>query len=503
MEKNTYKRIFILIIAMIMIVIPFVSASNVITVQVKGYYNYDYANEVLKLVNQERAKVGAAPLTLDKNLMDGAMLRAAENSLLSDHVRPNGESFYTVVTKAKANAENIAAGPNAPYGVVKGWMESAGHKKNILNKDYKSIGIGCFISNGNYYWVQLFSRDSVTEKSTYSGVTDKAYTNVSITKNLITSLKLSGLKTDMELAVKGTIAVKKATIQNAADDWSANTEISPAMVSYSSSNTRVFTVDENGVLTGVGPGSAVLTASFGDTTLKYNVKVTNPLVSISLPKEETIFRGMSKKLDVTYIAAETSADTSDDKTVIWESKNTNIATVEQDGTVIAKQTGFAEIVAKVGNLTATCKVTVKIGEESLTLDKTSITAYKNQTIAPIGVTYVPGTSTDYTITWSSNNIGVATVDTNGTIHAKAVGTAKVKASVRTGKYAVCTVEVLDGIKGDVNGDGAVNATDAALVLDYFKNGDATDEILKIADIDENGALNATDAACIIDIFTNN
>ena len=124
---------------------------------VKADNNYDYAYEVLNLVNQERSKAGLQALTMDKDLLDAAMLRAAEISVLFSHERPTGQDCYTACSKM--TGENIAMGQMNPTYVMNSWMNSSGHKANILGSNFKSIGIGCAYINGIYYWVQCFGNN--------------------------------------------------------------------------------------------------------------------------------------------------------------------------------------------------------------------------------------------------------------------------------------------------------------------------------------------------------
>lgn len=119
-----------------------------------------YAAQVLKLVNEERAKVGAAPLTLNISAQSAANVRAREIQRSFSHTRPNGSGFSTALTEAgvnfRASGENIAYGQRSPEAVMKGWMNSEGHRANILNKNFTSIGIGHSQIGGTDYWTQLF-----------------------------------------------------------------------------------------------------------------------------------------------------------------------------------------------------------------------------------------------------------------------------------------------------------------------------------------------------------
>ena len=128
--------------------------------QVKGTRYYDKAYAVLNLVNQERKKRGYSELTMDKDLLENAMQRAEEIVTYFEHERPNGLNCTTAITqKYWYAAENIALGQNTAASVMNAWMNSQGHRQNILERNYsKSIGIGCYLADdGTYYWTQIFT----------------------------------------------------------------------------------------------------------------------------------------------------------------------------------------------------------------------------------------------------------------------------------------------------------------------------------------------------------
>ena len=124
----------------------------------------DYATEVLNLVNQLRAEVGVAPLSLDSTLCQAANTRAVEISQDNcfSHTRPNGTSFFTVLDdygiSYMATGENIAAGYATPADVVAGWKNSEGHYANMINASYTKLGVGFYNSGSGYgtHWTQLF-----------------------------------------------------------------------------------------------------------------------------------------------------------------------------------------------------------------------------------------------------------------------------------------------------------------------------------------------------------
>ena len=118
-----------------------------------------FENKVIELVNAERAKHGVAPLSADNALMGSADIRAKELVSLFSHSRPDG-SDYTTVLPSGLNAwgENVAMGQTSPEKVMESWMNSSGHRANILSSDFTLIGVGFYESGGEYYWVQNFGR---------------------------------------------------------------------------------------------------------------------------------------------------------------------------------------------------------------------------------------------------------------------------------------------------------------------------------------------------------
>lgn len=122
-----------------------------------------FQDKVLELVNQERAKVGVAPLSFDEKLNELANLKSKDmidNKYFShespvygspfDMMKNNGVTYYSA-------GENIAYGQTTPEKVMDSWMNSEGHKKNILSSSFNYIGIGVqYDSNGVPYWTQMF-----------------------------------------------------------------------------------------------------------------------------------------------------------------------------------------------------------------------------------------------------------------------------------------------------------------------------------------------------------
>lgn len=121
-----------------------------------------YAEQVVELVNAERAKAGLGALTLDKSIEAAALVRAREIEISFSHTRPDGRSFSTVLNdngiSFSGAGENIAWGQKSPEEVVNAWMNSPSHRANILNSRFTKIGVGYYQNqSGRNFWTQLFT----------------------------------------------------------------------------------------------------------------------------------------------------------------------------------------------------------------------------------------------------------------------------------------------------------------------------------------------------------
>ena len=123
--------------------------------RVNGIYDEDaYIEEMVELINEERAKVGVDPVELDDEMTEFAMIRAKEISKQYSHKRPDG-SVSHIVNKY---GENIVRDGQTPEDAMYWWMQSSGHRENILKEKWNKVGVGIYYENNRYYWVQLFSK---------------------------------------------------------------------------------------------------------------------------------------------------------------------------------------------------------------------------------------------------------------------------------------------------------------------------------------------------------
>ena len=119
-----------------------------------------YEQEVIRLVNVERAKAGLKALTEDWELSRVARYKSQDMHDLRyfSHTSPTYGSPFDMMKafgiRYRTAGENIAMGYRTPAAVVQGWMNSPGHRANILNASYTKIGVG-YVASGNY-WTQHF-----------------------------------------------------------------------------------------------------------------------------------------------------------------------------------------------------------------------------------------------------------------------------------------------------------------------------------------------------------
>ena len=122
-----------------------------------------YQQQVLDLVNAERTKRGISALTLDSNLSSVATKKSQDmvNKNYFDHTSPTYGSPFDMMKQFgisyRTAGENIAKGQKTPQEVVTAWMNSEGHRKNILNPNFTNLGVGIAKdSKGTTYWTQMF-----------------------------------------------------------------------------------------------------------------------------------------------------------------------------------------------------------------------------------------------------------------------------------------------------------------------------------------------------------
>ena len=126
-----------------------------------GIQSSSAASEVVRLTNSARSQNGYAALVEDGALSEAAAVRAREIARSFSHTRPSGASFGSALSESGVSylraGENIASGQKSASEVVNAWMNSPGHRANILNSSYSRIGSASVNIDGTLYWVQIFA----------------------------------------------------------------------------------------------------------------------------------------------------------------------------------------------------------------------------------------------------------------------------------------------------------------------------------------------------------
>lgn len=228
-----------------------------VDINIKGTENYEYANEVFNQLNQSRAEKGLPALSLDRDLMETAMQRAAELSMYYSHTRPNGSSCTSASSRGTRKSENIAVGYATPQAVMAAWISSSGHYANIMDTQVTSVGVGCFVDrSGICHWVQFFD-NAAPIRAEISG-SKEVVRMVSIQKKM---LSLQG-GADKEFSCKDKGTTINFSISHVNEEFaSSNPEIMMSNFDFTSSNLSTAEVSAEGVITVKEPGTAEITAS--------------------------------------------------------------------------------------------------------------------------------------------------------------------------------------------------------------------------------------------------
>lgn len=259
-----------------------------------------------------------------------------------------------------------------------------------------------------------------------------------------TSITLSSKSKKLYVKEKATIKIKKVSPAKASKS-----------VKYTSSNTKVATVDKKGRVTAKAPGKATITVTSKVknskkkfATAKYKVTVLQQVKGIQTASSLTMAKGKSVTLKTTVTPANAN-----NKGLTFKSSNTKVATVNKKGKITAKKPGKATITvtSKDKKKSVKVKVTVKKSIKKVT----SVAVTNAPQTMEIGSTYAlktkvePKKATAKKVYWTSSNVKVATVDKNGKVKAVGIGTAKITASSTdsSGKYKTVTIKVIKSPAG--------------------------------------------------------
>lgn len=219
-------------------------------------------------------------------------------------------------------------------------------------------------------------------------------------------------------------------------------------VTYTSSNKAVATVDENGLLTAVAPGTCTIVCASAENQNKYDtctVTVRKKVEKVDVSSAvEYMNVGGTKTLVFTVLP-----DDATNKALAWSSTNPSVATVNSLGVVTAKKSGSCRIIAKAedgSGKSDICTIVVKQYVASMSLSADTLTLTPNSS-EKLTAQILPDNASSKCVAWSSSNKAVATVNSNGVITAVKEGSCIItaKATDGSGKKAVCKVTVTNPV----------------------------------------------------------
>ncbi len=385
----------------------------------------------------------------------------------------------------------------APYTVV----DNSLLKWNSSNPSVASV-------DGNGVITALNPGTATITASNTNGQSAQCVVSVNNTEIAINSVVLNKTNTTIRINSAETL---RATINPI-------TTTQDRTITWHSDNPEVALVSSTGLVSALQPGKATITATTSNGLSKTcEVNVISEIVSVTLNKTALVLEeGVSQSLRATI----NPSNTTDSKVVTWRTSNARVATVDQNGEISAVSEGYATITAVSANgKRAECKITVvrpvelnPITSVSLNKDKLALVAGREETLIP--VINPTNTTDDKTLTWTSSNKEVATVDENGKVKALTSGTTTITVTTTNNKSATCVVSVNVPIEGvSLNKDKLTLEATMSETLIATINPDNTsdDKTLRwhssnpeVATVDENGKVKAlTSGTTIISVTTSN
>lgn len=272
-------------------------------------------------------------------------------------------------------------------------------------------------------------------------------------------------------------------------------------ITWTSSNPSVATVSATGEITGVAAGTTTVTATTknGQTatcavTIESAPDIVATSVTISTPQKTNLIVGETLTLSAVVLP-----ETTTDKTVVWSSSNSSVATVDNTGKVTAIGSGEVTITAKCGDASGTITLKVESIITSLSLSSTELTLEKGRKETLL-VSYSPSDPDKLSLNWSSSDVSIATVNGSGEVTGIKPGTVKITVTDTESKLkAECTVTIIETLYGDSNNDGSITINDAVLMVNYILERNPQGFDATRADVDNNGKINIVDVMMTIDL----
>lgn len=299
--------------------------------------------------------------------------------------------------------------------------------------------------------------DATVKKVTWSSSDSKiAWVT---TKGLVTGIRpgsatitasVEGFQATCELTVNRKsipaidIAIDRPSMEMYKDeiDWLAATitpEDSTDEIVWSSSNPQIVEVSDQGKLVALGCGTATITARAGSCQATCLVTVTELIIDVKTVKINKPVLNLNKG-ETEYLIATVIPFDATDKIVVWNSSDPSVASVNGEGKVTAEKGGSAVVTATAGGVSGECQVIVYSPVTAISLNARDITLDKGSTFVMVA-TLEPEDATDKTVTWTSLDNNILSVNSNGVVSALKGGAAKIVAKAED-KTAECVVTVL-------------------------------------------------------------
>lgn len=325
LKKSIRKWTALSLIVIILSCLTPVWADSIFECRYSVTFGQSDARAMLKLINDFRTGSEAwywnsdnktktvltdlSPLTYDYQLEKDAMQRAAEIALYYSHTRPDGTGWDTV--GSLTYGENIAAGYPITYINVFGmWQESSadyehqGHRRNMLGRNYATVGIGHVTAGGCEFWVQEFGLRNSGAGKTAVVDTEKEMT-VQINEAILSGKSITGFASrtlNLDYETRMELPLLNVTVSRD-DSWSYITDIKVKPEKWTSSDTEAVSVEE-GTATGFIVGKTKLTATLWNSqySVTANVVYNGLQADMVLPKQlKQVDQNVFERINITAV----------------------------------------------------------------------------------------------------------------------------------------------------------------------------------------------------------
>lgn len=441
--KQWITSLFLTLVLCLGLTVPAWAESNV-TVKVDLEVDYSAAYEALEELNALRREAGIGELVMDAAMMEMAVQRAAECTISLSHTRPNGQDFDTARPSGAAYekqdmAENIhySSGKSDAASATESLYNSPGHRTNMMNSTYVSVGIACVRDlAGHSYWVQTFTSAAGTPEATPSSGQERFFFSVETAEQYI-DLRLSEADLHLASGEKGVVYV-----------CNGETPVVPDIIRTSDGSVASLSMENGGVcVSAAGAGTATLTLGFAGHSATVNVTVEQAIALeyLSWVAPEGGFNvQMGENLYTTVLFMPQGAP---EYPIIWEVGDPSVATVSGRGSscaITGVSPGTTVLIAKTaepvnGEIYSVMDIITVYDEASGTEPMgVNLSAYYVELMPTEQVkllSYVLPNAASQSVTWRSQDPSIATVDQNGRVTAVAEGYTEVCAESQTGTSA--------------------------------------------------------------------